>query len=180
MAMVSKLVGRSVPRRIGAQFASRTQRAGHYPNPRTWSKQQEIRSHPYSQFLEGMRKEPIFVRPLFPCSIRTYLKMRESNGPAAKETPQKRAQATMMYLFALVIAMVGCTYAAVPLYRKFCQATGYGGTVQRSEVKHLFYQCMYIWIWTYVCVWGYAHMYLNMDSRYGCEYGYVCGCEFEI
>lgn len=31
--------------------------------------------------------------------------------------------------------MVGCTYAAVPLYRRFCQATGYGGTVQRKEVK---------------------------------------------
>ncbi|KAK3024448.1 hypothetical protein RJ639_042980 [Escallonia herrerae] len=29
--------------------------------------------------------------------------------------------------------MVGCSYAAVPLYRRFCQATGYGGTVQRRE-----------------------------------------------
>jgi len=29
--------------------------------------------------------------------------------------------------------MVGLTYAAVPLYRTFCQATGYGGTVQRKE-----------------------------------------------
>lgn len=38
-----------------------------------------------------------------------------------------------MYLVALVIAMVGCSYAAVPLYRKFCQATGYGGTVRRRE-----------------------------------------------
>ncbi|KAJ0435047.1 putative cytochrome c oxidase assembly protein CtaG/Cox11 [Helianthus annuus] len=25
--------------------------------------------------------------------------------------------------------------AAVPLYRRFCQATGYGGTVQRREVS---------------------------------------------
>ncbi|KAI3753515.1 hypothetical protein L2E82_25570 [Cichorium intybus] len=33
----------------------------------------------------------------------------------------------------LVFAMVGCTYAAVPLYRRFCQATGYGGTVQRRK-----------------------------------------------
>jgi cytochrome c oxidase assembly protein subunit 11 len=29
-------------------------------------------------------------------------------------------------------AMVGLSYAAVPLYRAFCQATGYGGTTQRS------------------------------------------------
>nr|CAD1822397.1 unnamed protein product [Ananas comosus var. bracteatus] len=29
--------------------------------------------------------------------------------------------------------MVGASYAAVPLYRRFCQATGYGGTVRRRE-----------------------------------------------
>lgn len=28
--------------------------------------------------------------------------------------------------------MVGVTYGAVPLYRLFCQATGYGGTVQEG------------------------------------------------
>ncbi|PWA66299.1 cytochrome c oxidase assembly protein CtaG/Cox11 [Artemisia annua] len=40
----------------------------------------------------------------------------------------------MLYcLTGLVFAMVGCTYVAVPLYRRFCQATGYGGTVQRRE-----------------------------------------------
>ena len=34
---------------------------------------------------------------------------------------------------ATVAAMIGLTYASVPLYRLFCQATGYGGTVQRAE-----------------------------------------------
>eukprot|EP00249_Psilotum_nudum_P003940 c17447_g1_i1 orf=308-1144(-) len=46
---------------------------------------------------------------------------------------RSKSQATLMYLVALVVAMVGCTYAAVPLYRKFCQATGYGGTIRRLE-----------------------------------------------
>jgi cytochrome c oxidase assembly protein subunit 11 len=32
-----------------------------------------------------------------------------------------------------IAAMVGLTYASVPLYRMFCQATGYGGTTQRAE-----------------------------------------------
>ena len=32
-----------------------------------------------------------------------------------------------------VIGMVGMSYAAVPLYKAFCQATGYGGTTQRVE-----------------------------------------------
>ena len=30
-------------------------------------------------------------------------------------------------------AMVGVSYAAVPLYQLFCQVTGYGGTTQRAE-----------------------------------------------
>ena len=48
---------------------------------------------------------------------------------------KKKSEAMLMYLVAMVTAMVGATYAAVPLYRKFCQATGYGGTVQRREVS---------------------------------------------
>lgn len=32
-----------------------------------------------------------------------------------------------------VLAMVGVSYAAVPLYQLFCQVTGYGGTTQRVE-----------------------------------------------
>ena len=32
-----------------------------------------------------------------------------------------------------VVAMVGAAYGAVPLYRAFCQATGFGGTARRAE-----------------------------------------------
>lgn len=32
-----------------------------------------------------------------------------------------------------VFGMVGLSFAAVPLYRIFCQVTGYGGTTQRAE-----------------------------------------------
>ena len=34
---------------------------------------------------------------------------------------------------ATVAAMIGLTYASVPLYRLFCQVTGFGGTTQRAE-----------------------------------------------
>jgi len=34
---------------------------------------------------------------------------------------------------ALALSMVGVAYAAVPLYRLFCQITGYGGTTQVAE-----------------------------------------------
>ena len=35
-------------------------------------------------------------------------------------------------LLGVAVGMVGLSYAAVPLYRVFCQATGFGGTTQRS------------------------------------------------
>ncbi len=34
----------------------------------------------------------------------------------------------------VAIGMLGLGYAAVPLYRLFCQVTGFGGTTQRAEV----------------------------------------------
>ena len=46
----------------------------------------------------------------------------------------ERAKAlTAMVLASVILGMVGLTAAAVPLYRLFCQVTGYGGTTQRAE-----------------------------------------------
>lgn len=36
----------------------------------------------------------------------------------------------LLYLLAIVLIMVALSYAAVPIYRMFCQMTGYGGTTQ--------------------------------------------------
>jgi len=33
----------------------------------------------------------------------------------------------------VAVGMVGLSYAAVPLYRLFCQVTGFGGTTQRAD-----------------------------------------------
>ena len=45
---------------------------------------------------------------------------------------QRRKAGTAILLGALVAAMVGLAFAAVPLYRLFCQATGFEGTTQRA------------------------------------------------
>jgi hypothetical protein len=56
------------------------------------------------------------------------------SAAAAAAGREKRSRRTLGYLLGVAVAMVGASYAAVPLYRRFCQATGYGGTVQIREV----------------------------------------------
>jgi cytochrome c oxidase assembly protein subunit 11 len=49
-------------------------------------------------------------------------------------TPQSRANARVALLTGgVVVGMVGLAFASVPLYRMFCQVTGFGGTTQRAE-----------------------------------------------
>ena len=45
---------------------------------------------------------------------------------------RRRNGATALLLLSVVGAMVGLSFASVPLYRLFCQATGFGGTTQRA------------------------------------------------
>jgi cytochrome c oxidase assembly protein subunit 11 len=51
----------------------------------------------------------------------------------AQDKQRKRHGLLALSLVGLVAAMVGASFAAVPLYRLFCQATGYGGVPQRAE-----------------------------------------------
>lgn len=44
-----------------------------------------------------------------------------------------RNRRTALLLSTIIAAMLGLTAASVPLYRLFCQVTGYGGTTQRAE-----------------------------------------------
>lgn len=63
-----------------------------------------------------------------------YKSTQSSKGmKAGKDIRTRRIADQGMYLFALVVGMVGLTYASVPLYRMFCQATGFGGTVKEGK-----------------------------------------------
>lgn len=46
---------------------------------------------------------------------------------------QRSKRITALVCGGVFFSMVGVSYAAVPLYRLFCQVTGYGGTTQRVE-----------------------------------------------
>jgi cytochrome c oxidase assembly protein subunit 11 len=45
----------------------------------------------------------------------------------------RRNGTTVALLISVVAAMIGLSFASVPLYRLFCAATGFGGTTQRAE-----------------------------------------------
>jgi hypothetical protein len=62
-----------------------------------------------------------------------------STAAAAAAGREKSSRRTLGYLVGVAVAMFGASYAAVPLYRRFYQATGYGGTVQRRQV----------WFWSH-------------------------------
>ena len=47
---------------------------------------------------------------------------------------ERRTRVTAAALAGLVAGMVGLSFASVPLYRMFCQATGYGGTPKTEGV----------------------------------------------
>lgn len=48
----------------------------------------------------------------------------------ANSADQRKNARTGLIFLAVAIGMLGLGYAAVPLYRLFCQATGFGGTTQ--------------------------------------------------
>lgn len=52
---------------------------------------------------------------------------RHYSGRSASNTSAVR------YIIATTIVVLGLSYAAVPLYRMFCQASGYGGTVTKVD-----------------------------------------------
>ena len=56
---------------------------------------------------------------------------RSDRAPATPQ--QRRNRAVALAVLGVFVAMVGASYAAVPLYKAFCQATGYDGTVKRAQ-----------------------------------------------
>lgn len=47
---------------------------------------------------------------------------------------QRKNRNVLAWALAVVLGTVGLSYASVPLYRIFCQVTGFGGTVRRVDI----------------------------------------------
>ena len=58
---------------------------------------------------------------------------RDVIGQEARGYSARRLRVVAFSMAGIALGMVGVSYAAVPLYKIFCQVTGYGGTTQRAE-----------------------------------------------
>ena len=55
------------------------------------------------------------------------------SDPAAQAITRRNRKVALIVV-AVFFGMVGAAYASIPLYRAFCQATGFDGTVSRAKV----------------------------------------------
>eukprot|EP00048_Salpingoeca_helianthica_P021122 m.10494 g.10494 ORF g.10494 m.10494 type:complete len:248 (-) comp5613_c1_seq1:25-768(-) len=65
--------------------------------------------------------------------LTTLLRQARAASTQSTQNANKKTSTTMLYIASATVLAVGASYAAVPLYRLFCQSTGYGGTVNRAE-----------------------------------------------
>ena len=98
-----------------------------------------ISSHPVNFYTQpGLKNLFAIISPnLSPRNNFLISRAYLSTSPVHNSSPQtplsQRNRTTVKYIVAIAIAVVGLSYAAVPLYRVFCQASGYGGTVSLTE-----------------------------------------------
>lgn len=65
------------------------------------------------------------IGPFFRFGQRRFLHDRSSSRTTNTDT--------LLYCSSAIVGFVGLVYASVPLYRAFCQKTGFGGTPKRAE-----------------------------------------------
>lgn len=66
---------------------------------------------------------------------RAYQHYRRQQSPSFTSSQTERNYKIASYAAAAVIGALGASYASVPLYKLFCQTTGFGGTTQRVTLS---------------------------------------------
>ena len=126
--------GESTTRRIPTTNASSSSSSRCYPR-RTFSTNNSSSTTVEKIQLTESQKAALAQR-------RAYEYYRQKHGidttikqSTNKESLNDRNVKIASYAAAAVIGAIGATYAAVPLYKIFCQTTGFGGTTQRVKLS---------------------------------------------
>ncbi len=91
----------------------------------------------YSAFTRtGATRVYIFLRDPSPPYVTPTWSLARHYSSGARRSASRTAELRAAnrnfagYMLAVAVGVVGLSYASVPLYRVFCQATGFGGTVR--------------------------------------------------
>lgn len=76
------------------------------------------------------RVNPKLIRRIFESNKQYFIlsQLRNIGNEASKNSQKVKFRSSLYYFAGLAVLTVGCSYAAVPLYRMFCAAYSYGGT----------------------------------------------------
>mmetsp|Transcript_4809 Transcript_4809/g.7305 ORF Transcript_4809/g.7305 Transcript_4809/m.7305 type:complete len:304 (+) Transcript_4809:1-912(+) len=70
-----------------------------------------------------------------PSFFSSWFRRSRSQKSTPRMSREERSIQMAWYAAATVLGALGATYASVPLYKMFCQATGFGGTTQRVSLE---------------------------------------------
>jgi cytochrome c oxidase assembly protein subunit 11 len=88
--------------------------------------------HPEPALSDVNMLRTMLARPRLP---RELVRPRQQFSTSAKEEMSAKNQRTFVYASSIIAGVLGLAYAAVPLYKVFCQATGFGGEVKRADIE---------------------------------------------
>ncbi|XP_004684449.1 PREDICTED: cytochrome c oxidase assembly protein COX11, mitochondrial [Condylura cristata] len=86
----------------------------------------------------GLRRLGTWKRPNLGRDLAQPPRRPKSSNPftrAQEEDWRRRNKTVLTYVAAAAVGMVGASYAAVPLYRLYCQTTGLGGSVAAGHAS---------------------------------------------
>ena len=87
------------------------------------------------QFLLGSRRNLSFKRHEIHSLLVSNHYRRGLQLYSTRRKSSNTNERTVLYMTAIAVGVDGLSYAAVPLYRLYCQASGYGGTVSKVESR---------------------------------------------
>lgn len=86
-------------------------------------------------FVQTQLRVRSFATPSTSSSSSSVASTRHALQEKARLDAQREGnRRTLLYLTGLGVFFLGASYAAVPLYKIFCQMTGFGGTTRRSDI----------------------------------------------
>ncbi|CAG9771057.1 unnamed protein product [Ceutorhynchus assimilis] len=87
--------------------------------------------HTFSLLKPYNRNQIIFCQKC--CRKTPFRNYSKDSAERIRQANKKGIRTSLYYITAAGIFTIGMSYAAVPLYRMFCQAYSYGGTTQQSH-----------------------------------------------